>query len=160
MARARGTRAGGIRSLLELITQHGEALDADLQRDYHLSIADVVAGRVTLRRFASLVKGLPGDGTALWRANRRGMKPGVSLSATPPPADWWTPDRDLIASLHDRLADLLWIHTKDAADGKNRPRPIPRPGVRLDELESRVPAQSPEQLRAALRAHQQQNAHP
>lgn len=158
MAGTRGARAGGISGLLALINQHGEALDADLQREYRLSIGDVASGRVTLRRFGALVKGLPGDGTAYWRANRRAMKPGKSLAAAPPPADWWTPERDLLASLHDRLADLLWIQTKDAQTGKNRPRPIPRPGVRLDELESRVPAQSPEQLRAALRRHQQQTA--
>lgn len=128
MDRSRRDAAGGILGLAALIEQHGEALDADLQHHYPgRSLADLVAGRMTFRQLNVLVKGLPSDGTALWRANRQNLRPGTKGS--PPPADWWTPERDFAASQLDALAVLIWLQTEDARKGKNRPKPIARPGV-------------------------------
>lgn len=127
MAAARGPQAGGITGLLELIESRGEALDADLQREYGLSLGDVVAGRVPLRRLRGLVAGFPDAGTALWRAavdSPRGA--GV---ARRPPASWWTPERDLLASVIDLLSIQVWQRSEDGSKNRNRPKPIERPGV-------------------------------
>ena len=35
----------------------------------------------------------------------------------------------LAASIADSLAWLVWSKTKDAQNNRNRPKPIPRPGV-------------------------------
>jgi hypothetical protein len=85
---------------------------------------------MTWRELSTLVRGLPGDGTALWRESRRNMPKnakGVKVSA--PPAEFWTADRDLLATVADELAVLIWMKTKDGSKGRNYPKPIARPGV-------------------------------
>jgi len=83
---------------------------------------------VTLRRFRSLIEGLPGDGTAQWRKARRTPSDTIA-KASPPPDDWWTAERDLLASVVDALNVLAWQKTKDGSKGNNPPKPIRRPGV-------------------------------
>lgn len=128
MARARRDAAGGIHSLIELIRQHGEAINYDLRSELGLSLADVAARRLTLRELGSLLRLMPADGTAQWRYARR--NPAPDRKAMDPPDDWWTAERDLLAGIRDDLAALFWTRTKDAQDGRNFPKPIPRPGVR------------------------------
>lgn len=127
MARSRRGGAGGIEGLVALINEHGEALDADLQHYYQIPLSDLATGRLTFRRLGALIRGLPGDGTAMWRAGRRTIAPDAKGS--PPPADFWTPDRDLLASVVDLLAVQVWQKTKDATKGRNAPKPIQRPGI-------------------------------
>lgn len=129
MAGARDAQAGGIGGLLELIRQHGEAIDADLRHFYpgH-RLADVTSGRLTLRELRTLLRGLPHDGTALWRSTRDAA--GRTGGAKPPPDSWWTPERDLLATLIDQQALLLWMQSEDGHKNRNRPKPIERPGVR------------------------------
>lgn len=149
MAGARWAGAGGISGLLELIRQRGEAIDADLQREYGLSLNDVVAGRVTLRRLDVLIKGLPPDGTAFWRAavdDPRGS--GVPRK---PPASYWVPERDLMASVIDLLHILVWQRTRDGQRGTNQPKPIERPGVSSGRRMGRTSLPQ-EQVRALLKA--------
>lgn len=136
MARARGGQAGGITGLVALIERDGEALDAALQAEYGLGLEDVAAGRVTFRRLGGLVRGLPSDGTAIWRKHRLEPAP-QGRKATAPPDDWWTPERDLLAGIQDALTVLAWQRTKDAERGQNFPKPIPRPGVRAEASPAR-----------------------
>jgi hypothetical protein len=70
---------------------------------------------------------MPTDGTAMWRKSRHDL--AENAKAVAPPADWWTPERDLLASVVDALNVLIWKGTKDAQKGQNRPKPIQRPGV-------------------------------
>lgn len=131
MARARRSGAGGITGLVALIERDGEAIDAALQSEYGLGLNDVAAGRVSFRRLRGLVRGLPADGTALWRKHRR--EPAkTGARATQPPDDWWTPERDLLATVADALHIIAWQKTKDAQTGRNFPKPIPRPGIAND----------------------------
>lgn len=65
----------------------------------------------------------------MWRAARRNIQKGAK--PTPPPDDFWTPDRDLLATIIDELAVLAWQPTKDGAKGRNAPKPIRRPGVQM-----------------------------
>lgn len=149
MARARGSGAGGIEGLVALINQHGEALDADLQHFYPgRSLADLVAGRMTFRQLHVLIKGLPGDGTAMWRDSRRNMAKDAKTS--PPPDDFWTPERDLLASAIDLLAVQVWQSTQDGHKGRNMPEPIRRPGIKQSGSHRGTPM-SAAQVRARLR---------
>ena len=139
MARSRWDGAGGISGLVELIERHGEAIDADLQHFYPgRSLADLVTGRMSFRQLGVLIKGLPGDGTAIWRANRRTQHEGPVV-AVDPPDDWWTPDRQLMATAIDELRLLFWTKTKDAARGENMPQPIKRPGVSSNDVHRGTP---------------------
>ncbi|WP_074343216.1 DUF5361 domain-containing protein [Mycobacteroides abscessus] len=47
-------------------------------------------------------------------------------------AEQWPLDSHLLAGILERLNDWLWLHTKDAQrkPPQNRPKQIPRPGVR------------------------------
>lgn len=122
-----GAGAGGISGLVGLLERDGEALDYDLQA-IGLSVADIFAGRLTLRRLRDLLTAMPLTGTALWRKRRREPVEGGKRPVDPP-ADWWTPDLDLLASVVDALHVLAWQNTEDARHGRNAPKPIPRPGV-------------------------------
>lgn len=128
MARACRSGAGGIRGLIAELNTHGEAIDADLQREYGLSVADVVTGRVSLRRLGGLLRGLPVDGTAMWRAARR-ERPSGAVRVVDPPAEWWSAERDLLAAILDRLSILVWQPTEDGRHGRNPPQPTRRPAV-------------------------------
>lgn len=44
-------------------------------------------------------------------------------------AAWGLPEQ-LAASIADSLNWLVWAKTPDAAKNRNRPKPIPRPGVK------------------------------
>jgi hypothetical protein len=147
VAGARGDGAGGIRGLVGLIEEHGEAIDFDLRQFCHVRLGDVVAGRVTLREFGSLLRHMPADGTAQWRHARRNPAPG--RKGVEPPDDWWTPERDLLAGIADGISVLIWLQTKDAREGRNHPKPIPRPGVRKDAPPKRL---DPEAAMARLAA--------
>ncbi|RTE50388.1 DUF5361 domain-containing protein [Actinobaculum sp. 352] len=41
----------------------------------------------------------------------------------------WDMDAQLLAHIADHVAWLVWAKTADGQKGRNRPKPIPRPGV-------------------------------
>lgn len=45
----------------------------------------------------------------------------------------WTTANQLLAMIADHLAVANWFQTKDGEKGKNRPKQIPRPGVKEEE---------------------------
>ena len=49
-----------------------------------------------------------------------------------PQAPFWGLQEQLLANLADGVAWLIWAKTDDGAKNRNRPKPIPRPGVRSD----------------------------
>ena len=71
---------------------------------------------LTWRRLEVLIAGLMGDPrTATYR----------SLT----PQWWWGLPEQLQAASVDALNLLVWSKTEDAANNRNRPTPVPRPGV-------------------------------
>ncbi|WP_424945142.1 DUF5361 domain-containing protein [Cellulomonas shaoxiangyii] len=56
----------------------------------------------------------------------------------PPPDDFWTPDRDLLAAVVDGLRILAWQNTEDGHEGRNIPEPLPRPGFEKPEAPAPV----------------------
>ncbi|WP_052372591.1 DUF5361 domain-containing protein [Nocardia otitidiscaviarum] len=45
----------------------------------------------------------------------------------------WGLKEMLLADMVDSLRWLVWAKTKDAQKGRNRPKPVPRPGVAKPE---------------------------
>ena len=60
-ARRRTGRRGGRAGLHRLLSEHGEALEADLHRYYQLDLLDLFRGRLSWRKLAVLVRHLPLD---------------------------------------------------------------------------------------------------
>lgn len=62
----------------------------------------------------------------------RGVGSHLAKVRADPEALLWTPDRQLLAAIADRLSILVWQPTEDGRRGRNQPKPIPRPGVRTE----------------------------
>lgn len=123
MAAPRRYAAGGIAGLCRLLSEHGEAIEADLARYYGADIRDLFrpGSGLTWRRLRALVTNLPAE-SALGRA--LGGEDSV-----------WTLETQLLAALHDRLAEANWQRANEGARSPSRrPTPIPRPGVRPDRI--------------------------
>lgn len=123
MAEARGCPPGGILRLYRLISEHGEAIEADFQRFYGTDIRDVFrpGSGLTWRRVRAFIWALPAD-SALVR-EMSGEDAG------------WTLETQLLAAMHDRLAEANWQRgNAGVKTPSRRPVPIPRPGVRPDRI--------------------------
>ena len=113
MADLPGRHRGGIRGLVELLTEHGEAIEADLQQFYGVALSDLTVGRLTWRRLGVLVRQLPAESRVVATLNR-----GSS-------GEWPMSDH-LLALILDALHAANW----QRGGGKSsRPRPIRRPGA-------------------------------
>ncbi len=128
MAHAGGPRAGKLTGLVELLSEHGEAIDADLQREYGLSVNDWAAGRVSTRRMLGLIANLTPESTAWSRALSKASE-GKPVKPTSPPDWWWTPERDFFATVVDLMRLDMW-RTSDRDRRGPPPKPIPRPSTR------------------------------
>jgi hypothetical protein len=94
------------------LREHGESIEADLQRYYGVALSDVFTGRMSWRRLKVLLRQLPPD-SATGRAQ---LGPAV---------DWSTSDY-LLAAVVDAERAALW--QRSGGRGR-RPKPVPRPGV-------------------------------
>jgi hypothetical protein len=107
------------------MTEHAEALEADLIRYYGVDLLDYHRGRLSARRLRVLIQHLPRD-AALPRAVHGDD------------AEWGLTDH-LLASAVDQLATGNWmfatVHTAEGSDAPERPEPIVRPGVQDDGAE-------------------------
>jgi hypothetical protein len=116
------------------VTEHAEAIEADLLRYYRLDLHDYHRGLLSARRLRVLIEHLPRD-AALVRAVH-----GED-------AEWGLREH-LLAIAIDQLAIGNWqfasVHAADQGGAPERPRPLPRPGVEVAE----PAAASPDQLAA------------
>lgn len=80
-------------------------------RYYHIDLDSTDIGPL---RISDLVANLPDD-ASVWR-NLEEM-------------NRWPVSAHLIATVIDQLNLILWSKTEDGEKGRNRPDPIPRPGV-------------------------------
>jgi hypothetical protein len=110
------------------VTEHAEAIEADLLRYYGVDLLDYHRGRLTARRLRVLLRHLPRE--AALPAELHGDD-----------ARWGLPEH-LLAIVGDQLALGNWMFaTAHAAEGSgtpDRPRPIPRPGTRRPAPASRT----------------------
>lgn len=111
MARGVGYRRGGIQGLVELLDEHGEAVEYDLIA-LGLRLADLGTPRLTWRDLLVIVRQSPRT-SALNRA-RLGEA-----------ADWGVTDH-LLAGVFDLLAGANWQRGGD--NKAPRPKPLKRPG--------------------------------
>lgn len=119
-------------SLLEFLDEHGEAVEADLLRFYHLDLASDLGGpTLPWPRLARLLRHLPPE-SATWQA------------VAGPDAVWSTTDH-LLALVVDVLQVANWQRAGDKR--AKRPEPLPRPGM---PGRARRSALSPAQMRRRL----------
>lgn len=123
MAEARGCSAGGILGLCRLLSEYGEAIEADLQRYYGTDLRDLFRpdSGLTWRRLRALVVNLPADSAF-----------GRTMAG---PDSAWTLETQLLAAVHDRLSEANWQRgNAGSKTPSRRPQPIPRPGVRSGRI--------------------------
>ena len=107
--------------LARLVVNERDALRADLRRYFGVRLDDFFAGVESLAdvcAFAWECQYI--EGSALRRA------------LLGDDSDWTTTNQ-LLALVADHSAIANWFQTKDGQKGKNRPKQIPRPGVRDEE---------------------------
>lgn len=113
MGGAFGSVAGGILSLLDLPREQWEALESDLMRVGYTA-ADVPR-RLSWRALKAFVAHVrPGD------AFYHQLHGEVAE---------WSAQEHLTANLIDLVMLLVWFKTSDGQKGRNRPKPVQRPGV-------------------------------
>lgn len=100
---------------MRLLDEYGEALEADLRRQYQADIRDLWRGGMDWRQFRVLVLGMPPTGTALARA-MHGTAAG----------DWTSTD-ELLRKLTTIAQDHHWGFFEANRDTKKQPRSNPRP---------------------------------
>lgn len=113
------------------MSEHGEALEADLARYYGTRLSDLFSGRLSWRRLDVLVRHLPAD--------------SATAHALYGAAVEWSPTEHLLASVVDALNVMIWQNSPKGA----RPRPIPRPGQRKAASLGRT-QRSPDEVRTYL----------
>lgn len=96
-------------------------LRADFRQYYNVS-ADAIGREVSVAEAADLAAMLPVRSRCMSVEN-----PELS----------WDVDHYLLAKMSDTLAYLLWINTKDGADGVNRPKLVQRPGDTTTEVQEK-----------------------
>lgn len=125
MERGVGGRRGGIVGLLGLIREHREAVEYDLIA-LGLRLEWITSVALSWRDLLVVVRQAP-PGSAIARA----IEPEQSE---------WGISEQLLALVADYLAWIQWSKTTDGEKGRNRPKPIPRPGVEPDTKTQRIGA--------------------
>lgn len=141
-----------IASLVGLLEEHGEEVEADLQRWYRIDLRGLWSGDLSWRRLGALVKNLPPESatkTALRNATPEHEMRQAAGSAEYGP---WSQTDMLLAELIDINRWLQWAKTKDAEKGTGHPEPYPRPGVKRKGEAAPVTAAVVDMLEY-LRAH-------
>ena len=105
-------------ALLDFIEEHRDAVAGDLIR-FGLRLRDFPSPRLTWGDMAVIIRQAPQDS-----AIARSVEPEAST---------WGLSEQLLALIGDYLAWQVWAQSKDGEKGRNRPKPIPRPGVEPDE---------------------------
>lgn len=119
MGRPGEPRPGGTAGLAAFLSQHQDAVEADLLRYYNLDLPrDLGSDRLTWRRLRALIERLPPDAATV--AETRGADAG------------WTLETMLLALIADHAAIANWQRAcegRKAGQRPKAPRQIERPGV-------------------------------
>ena len=123
MAGRVGPVVGGTLSLRALIEEHSEAVEYELIT-HGLRLRWLGSDGFNWRDLLVIVRHSPSS-SALFRSIH-----GQEESE-------WTLGNHLLAGIADSAAWLVWSKTEDASKKRNRPKPIPRPGV-TDESKKKI----------------------
>lgn len=106
--------------------EHHSAVEADLQRFYGVDLLDLYRGKLSIRKLAALVSGLP-----------RGSALHIAMSGEE--ALWGTSDYLLAATVdHLAVANWLFVQANSKKGARNPyPDPVPRPGDKKKNEEPR-----------------------
>lgn len=140
MGRNHRTERGKIASLVALIDEHGEALEADLQWR-GVDLCGLWRGDFSWRKLGVLVAALPPESLTK-TALREALTP-EQLAELPEPDGHgpWSRTDHLLAALVDRASLLVWQQTQINGGKRTQPPPpLPRPGVEPVEGKRRVSA--------------------
>lgn len=85
----------------------------------NLDLEDLGTDRLTWRKAIIIVRELAND-------------PHSALVRAADPDHLWDLHAHLLANIADSLNLLVWFKTRDGQKGRNRPKPIPRPGIKVD----------------------------
>ena len=103
---------GGIGGLVQLLNEHGGAVNYDLISKAGVTIDDIGESWFTWRDFRDFVNNLPPTGdSALYRARY-------------PKSWWWHPAFDFLAAI---LNTLQWANWQRGGGRGDKPKPIKRP---------------------------------
>ena len=119
MERGVGYLAGEIAALAELVEEHGEALEFDLLAlGYRLRWLDSPTRDFNWRDLWVLARHLD-------------SKSALHIAMFGHEESEWSLEAHLLALIVDNTAKNVWMKTEDAQrkPPKNRPKPVPRPGV-------------------------------
>lgn len=128
-------------TLLGLLREHGDVVEADLQRTYGVDLVDLWRGELTLRRVRVLLENLPPDSTtayALAGAESGGL-------------EGWRLTDVLLGRLADELALYRWqwesyhLNPKKQRPRAQPPSVLPEVNPKHPEPES-IPVVSPHRL--------------
>lgn len=109
--------SGKLLSLVYLLREHGEALEADFQHHYGLELLDLYRGKISPRRAALLALKLPA-GSVVWQ------EMGGPLA-------WTVQDYFAAAQLHAAQVNN-WLQTEDGQNGRNPPALVEHPPYAKD----------------------------
>ncbi|MGW2662802.1 DUF5361 domain-containing protein [Nocardia tengchongensis] len=115
MAYSLGDQPGGILSLAALLEEHSEAIEYDLIV-LGLRLRDLGCPAFSWRDLKAIVNQASPD-SALVRARFPEQQP-------------WQLSQMLLADLVDTVRWVAWTKSTDARHNRNRPDPIPRPGIK------------------------------
>ncbi|MGE3795113.1 MAG: hypothetical protein AB7I38_14460 [Dehalococcoidia bacterium] len=118
MVRVHGSGPGGRRRLAELLTEHGEAIEADLAEYYAVDLGDLFRGRLSWRRLGVLIRGLPVESRFVSSLPRT-----TGVDTDDSTASRWSHQEYILADLYDLL---LAAHSRD-----HSAKPYPRPRHRV-----------------------------
>lgn len=104
--------------LLDFIEEHREAVAYDLLK-LGLRLRNFPSPSLTYGDMAVIV--------------RQSSQDSAIARSVDPEQSAWTLSDQLLALVGDYLAWIAWSKTADGEKGRNRPKPIPRPGVEPDE---------------------------
>lgn len=126
-----------------MLLEHGDVIEADLQRHYRVDLVDLWRGRISLRKVRVLIDGLPAD-----------SRTANALAGADPSDPHWPLTDAILARLTDELAALRWewgwAHTpKDKRSSYPKP-PAPIRPLREKAAEE-IPVVKPHELGAFLR---------
>lgn len=114
----RWRKPGGIAGLAQLIDEHGSAIEYDLIK-LGLRLRQLGTDALSWRDLLVIVQH-SSNGTAL----RVAMHPDSAP---------WGLSEHLLAVVADAVIAGNWMQSKDGQKNRNRPKPIPRPGVVPDK---------------------------
>jgi hypothetical protein len=126
---------------MQMVAVHGDNLEVDFARYYHLHLGLLGSGELTWRRFRNLVRGLPAESLYV-----RGLPDHQRVSPTKPDIGRWPLTDQLLANLIDLTSLANW----QRGGGQNQ-----KPKL-LTERSSDQPAPrhfDDDQIRAILRSH-------